>query len=179
MTVFSNASPIDSDVTDSISATRQVDDAALVGIERTDLLRQPGVLGLAAEKERHLPKLVVFAFAIPHAVDDQPAAFRGLVPKYRRDDMLQRRERFALPANQDVAVLTGKVDTDAVGHLLWSGLQVEIHRVNNLLNEFGNVARRHICCGPLRLCGVILLQPSREWKRSSSSAAAAGSRAGC
>src|SRR5688572_21760989 len=69
---------------------RKVHDAALVRIERADFLRQAGVFGLAAEEQRHLPKLFVLAFAIPHAIDHQPASFGGLMAIHRGDDVLPR-----------------------------------------------------------------------------------------
>ena len=139
MTVFSNASPMLSDVTDFEFRHRQVHDAALVRIERADLLRQAGVLGLAAEEQRHLPQLFVLALAISHAIHHEPAALGGFVAIHRGHDVLQRGERFALAADQHVAVLAIEVDADAVRHLLGRGLEVEIHCVDDLLHKLGDV----------------------------------------
>jgi hypothetical protein len=48
------------------------------------------------------------------------------VPVNRRDDVLERGEGFSLFADQDVAVLAGQVDADAVGHFLGAGLEIEV-----------------------------------------------------
>ena len=61
----------------------------------------------------------------------------------RRDDVLERREGFALAADQDVAVLAGEVDADAVRHVLRGGLEVEVHRVDDFLDEFGDIGSSH------------------------------------
>ena len=77
----------------------------------------------------------------------------------RRDDVLQRGERFALPADQHVAVFAGQVDADAVRHLLRLGLEVEVHRVDDFLDERGDVRCGHDClCAVCACCGPILPQ---------------------
>ena len=146
MTVFSNASPMLSDVTDSTSRDGEVHDAALVRIERADLLRQAGVLApLPPRNSAICLQLIVLALAIAHAVDDEAAAFRRFVAEDRGDDVLQRGERFALPANQHVAVLAGEVDAEPSGISSALGLEVEVHARRRLFcDERGDVRRcRH------------------------------------
>ena len=65
----------------------------------------------------------------------------------RRDNVLQRGKGFALPADQHVAVLPGQVDADAVRHLLGGGLEVEVHGVNDFLNELGDICGGHMGLG--------------------------------
>ena len=111
MTVFTNASPMLSDVTLSHLGDRQVDDAAFVGVERADLLRErrsswpsrPGRCAICrSSASLPLPEA--------HAVDHQPPALGSVVPEDGRHDVLQRLQRLALPADQHVAVLAVEVD---------------------------------------------------------------------
>ena len=55
---------------------RQVHEAALVGIQRAELLVDAGLLRLLGEKLRHLPQLDVLALAVAQRVDERRACRR-------------------------------------------------------------------------------------------------------
>ena len=65
-----------------------------------------------------------------------------------RHEVLQRGEGFTLTTDQHVAVLAIEVDANTVGHLFGRGLEIDVHRVHNLLHELGDV------CGCHRVLGL-------------------------
>ena len=69
-TVFENASPTLSVVDAGNFGDRHVHDAALVRIQRPELLIEPGLLRLLGEELRHLPQLDVLALAVLERVDE-------------------------------------------------------------------------------------------------------------
>ena len=143
MTVFSNASPMLSDVTDSTAATAMCTMRRSYRIERAHLLGQAGGLGLLGQERRHLVQLGVLVAAITVAVHDQPALVVAIAPERRADDLLERLQRLALPAREHRPVVAVEVDADAVGFLFRRRREIEVHRVDDALDEVHNRSRVH------------------------------------
>ena len=147
MTVFSNESPMLS-VRDRLDVGhRQVDDATLVGVERTHLLRQARVLGLPGEEDRHLVDLGVLVAAIPVAVDDQPAFVAGAIG----DETLRRRSAAAPAGPHPVAASApshrrrSRLMRRPSGLFFERGGEVEAHRLDDVLHEVHDrVVRVHL-----------------------------------
>ena len=92
MTVFTNASPMLSEVTPRILGDGQVHDAALVRIERAHLLRR-AASAPSRPGTRHLPQLGVLVAAEALAVDDDALVVAELLPERRAHEVLQRLQR--------------------------------------------------------------------------------------
>ncbi len=86
-TVFENASPMLSVVDAGNLGDGHVHDAALVGIQRTELLIDAALLRLLGQELRHLPQLDVLALAVVERVDEDALVAverRGRTPCRRR-----------------------------------------------------------------------------------------------
>ena len=113
-TLLRNASPMLSDVSVGVFGHRQVDDAPGVGIERADFLRHARRPRLVHEEERHLAQLGVLVLAEAERVDDVVPIAARVAAKRGVDDDLQRVERLALAAEQDVGALAREIEADVV-----------------------------------------------------------------
>ncbi len=132
-----------------------MDDAPLVGVERSELLVHARLLHFLGEKLRHLAKLDVLALAVGERVDEhapvvgQPAAERHV------DDVLERLERLAAVSHEQLRFFAGQIDPRAVGGLLDVHGGVDPHRfgdpgqkIDNGLGPVRHVnppARRRSC----------------------------------
>ena len=87
-----------------------MDDAPVVWIERSDLLRQARLPGFIPQKEGHLAKLRVLAFPEIQAVDHDAAVGR-LAAEPRVDDVLQGVQCSTLAAKEDLTLLAIQLDT--------------------------------------------------------------------
>jgi hypothetical protein len=91
-----------------------VNEAALVGVQRTDALFDARCLRLLGEKLRHLTQFVVFAAPEVHAVDEQPLVAE-LFAECAVDDVLQRLQPFAAAREQRFGAVAAEIDARAIG----------------------------------------------------------------
>ena len=75
----------------------------------------PGLLRLLGQQLRHLPQLDVLALAVLERVDEHALLAGERAAERHVDDVLQRLERLAAMAHQQLGLLAGEVDARAVG----------------------------------------------------------------
>ena len=117
-TVFENASPTLSVVAAGHFRHGDVDEAALVRIQRPELLIEPGVLRLLGEDPRHRAELDVFALAVLERVHEDALLARQRSPVRHVDDVLQRLEGLAAMPDENLRLVTAEVDARPVRRLL-------------------------------------------------------------
>src|SRR5262249_20645307 len=83
---------------------RQVDDPALVGIQRSHFLWRATRLRLLGDEVRHLLELRILVASVVVAVDDDAIVFAKLAAEGGRDEMLKRLQPLAAAADENPAV---------------------------------------------------------------------------
>ena len=143
MTVFSKASPMLSEVTDSMTATAMCTMRRSYGLSGPISCARPVVLAFSARNVRHLVQLGVLVAAIAVAVDDQPPLVAAVAAERRSDDLLQGLQRLSLATGEHRPVFAVEVDADAVGFFFRRRRQIQAHRVDHALDEVHNRSRVH------------------------------------
>ena len=115
-----------------------VHDAALVRIERTELLIDAGLLDLLGQQLRHLAQFDVFALAILERVDEDTLVVGQAAPVGHVDDVLERLEGLTTVAHEDLGLLARDVEPRAVGRLLDVDRRVDPKRRGETVQEFEN-----------------------------------------
>ena len=102
------------------------------------------------EERRHLLQLDILALAVALAVDHDAAALVAFLAEHGSDDVLERRERLALPPYQQPAVVAHQIDAQSVRHLFCLSLELKPHRGHDFLDELADLC----WCGHKR--GLVL-----------------------
>src|SRR5262245_2488661 len=99
-----------------------------VGIERTHLLVDTGLLRLLGEEHRHLPKFDVFAFAVAERVDEDALIAFVSAAESHVDDVLKRFYRLAAVARQKLRLFPAQIQPWTIRRLLHVNRRVETER---------------------------------------------------
>ena len=108
---------------------------AFVGIERSKLLIEAGLLHLLGEKLRHLPQLGVLPLAVLEGVHKNPLVVGQRASVRHVHDVLQRFERLAAMTHQNFRLVTREIDPRAGCRLfdkLASGIPFRPGRIRQL-----------------------------------------------
>src|SRR6266851_593330 len=97
---------------------REMDDAALVWVEGTELLIDAGLFDLLGKKLRDLAELDILAFAVRERVDEDALPIGQRAAVGHIDDMLQCLQRLASMAHQDFSLVAVDIEARTVWRLL-------------------------------------------------------------
>ncbi len=93
-------------------------DAALVRVERTELLIHPVLLHLFGEQLRHLPQLDVLPLTVLERVDEDALAVRQIAAERHVDDVLERFQRLAAMPGEQLGFVAREIDPWTIVGLL-------------------------------------------------------------
>ena len=139
MTVFSNASPMLSDDTDSTSATARWTMRRSYGLSGPISCARPVSLAFPQETSPSASARHLCLCGSPCS-RRRVAGLRTFVAEDGRDDVLQRGQRLALPANQHRPSSPVRLMRSPSG-ISSAGLELEAHRGDDLLDERGDFGR--------------------------------------
>src|SRR5580765_7152324 len=120
---------------------RQVYDAALVGIERPQLLIEAGLFRLLGKQLGHLPQLHVLAFAILQRIDEEALLIGERPPVRHVDDVLQRFQWLTAVTHENLRLVAANVDARAVGPLFNSRCRGHTQCAREPLQKLDHVLR--------------------------------------
>ena len=142
-----------------------MDDAALVGIEWTELLIGAGLLRFLSEKLRHLPELDVLPFAVGERIDEHPPLVAAGASEGHVDDVLKRFDGLAAVANEQLGVVTRKIEPRTVGRLFDVNGRLKAERGGDPRQELDDgLGRFSHFSSPSR--ASVLPEPTRLTRRS-------------
>src|SRR5262245_2675163 len=117
---------------------REMHDASLVRIERSELLVESSLLRLLGQEYRHPPQLHVLAFPIFKSIDEDALFTRQSSTVGSVDDVLKGLERLAAPPHKDFRLVAADIQAGAVRGALDGNFRLYAQRSRELLQELGD-----------------------------------------